>query len=179
MPSINASATTLPRASTTSLPIEPTTAQSARAYLKAEKLEAPKSKVKSRPEQGPMESIPEKKSIFSKFVKSKAKEEPEADQKDNKPSLFSRLSKKTAGYMSQLLGGSKDEGPGSMKWDNFLKVRDASSSTCITDAWFPRQVMREMGFASDPSTAGSSVRFDPPDKRDKVRFQSHLCASLC
>jgi hypothetical protein len=36
-----------------------------------------------------------------------------------------------------------------MKWDNFLKV------------------MREMGFASDPTTAGSSVRFDPPDKRDK------------
>lgn len=28
--------------------------------------------------------------------------------------------------------------------------------------------MTEMGFAIDPSTAGSSVRFDPPDKRDKV-----------
>ena len=29
--------------------------------------------------------------------------------------------------------------------------------------------MREMGFEYDPSTAGSSVRFDPPDKRDIVR----------
>jgi hypothetical protein len=119
-----------------SLPIEPTTAQSARAYLKAEKLETPKSKVKSRPEQGPLEPIPEKQGIFSKFAKSKSKEEPEADQKDSKPSLFSRLSKKTTGYMSQLLGSSKDEiqGPGSMKWDNFVKVRDASSSAGIADA---------------------------------------------
>lgn len=30
------------------------------------------------------------------------------------------------------------------------------------------QIMREMGFSYDPSTAGSSVRFDPPDKNDKV-----------
>jgi len=30
--------------------------------------------------------------------------------------------------------------------------------------------MREMGFEYDPSTAGSSVRFDPPDKRDPVSF---------
>jgi len=29
------------------------------------------------------------------------------------------------------------------------------------------QIMREMGFSYDPSTAGSSVRFDPPDKNDK------------
>ena len=28
--------------------------------------------------------------------------------------------------------------------------------------------MREMGFRYDPSTAGSSVRFDPPDARDPV-----------
>jgi len=32
------------------------------------------------------------------------------------------------------------------------------------------QVMRDMGFDYDPSTAGSSVRFDPPDKKDKVCF---------
>jgi hypothetical protein len=28
--------------------------------------------------------------------------------------------------------------------------------------------MREMGFEYDPSTAGSSVRFDPPNKNEKV-----------
>ena len=27
--------------------------------------------------------------------------------------------------------------------------------------------MREMGFEIDPSTAGSSVRFDPPNKMDR------------
>jgi hypothetical protein len=32
--------------------------------------------------------------------------------------------------------------------------------------------MREMGFEYDPSTAGSSVRFDPPSKNDKVRMLS-------
>lgn len=32
----------------------------------------------------------------------------------------------------------------------------------------PLQIMREMGFEYDPSTAGSSVRFDPPNKNDKV-----------
>lgn len=30
------------------------------------------------------------------------------------------------------------------------------------------QIMREMGFKYDPSTAGSSVRFDPPNKNEKV-----------
>jgi hypothetical protein len=34
--------------------------------------------------------------------------------------------------------------------------------------------MREMDFKYDPSTAGSSVRFDPPDKRDRVRPYSRF-----
>lgn len=29
--------------------------------------------------------------------------------------------------------------------------------------------MRELGFEYDPSTAGSSVRFDPPNPNDRVR----------
>ena len=37
--------------------------------------------------------------------------------------------------------------------------------------------MNEMGFAMDPSTAGSSVRFDPPDPRDKVREPAFV--NLC
>lgn len=28
--------------------------------------------------------------------------------------------------------------------------------------------MRELGFSYDPSTAGSSVRFDPPNPNDRV-----------
>ena len=34
--------------------------------------------------------------------------------------------------------------------------------------------MREMGFKHDPSTAGSSVRFDPPDPKDRVCDISQL-----
>ncbi|KIM83397.1 hypothetical protein PILCRDRAFT_819635 [Piloderma croceum F 1598] len=40
------------------------------------------------------------------------------------------------------------QGLAPMKWDHFV------------------QLMTEMGFKYDPSTAGSSVRFDPPDPKD-------------
>lgn len=39
------------------------------------------------------------------------------------------------------------------------------------------QVMREMGFEYDPSTAGSSVRFDPPDPRDPVSHYASISGS--
>lgn len=37
--------------------------------------------------------------------------------------------------------------------------------------------MREMGFEFDPSTAGSSVRFDPPNPKDKV-CSTLFCSEL-
>ncbi|OBZ71054.1 GTPase-activating protein gyp1 [Grifola frondosa] len=138
-------------ASTTSLPL-PQTAQSAHKYVQSEGLDkASKTKVKSRPGHATLVAIPEKRSIFSKFSKKtrdQAEEEPK--EKGNKHSFFSRLTKKTTTYMHQLLHTSADETKGlaPMKWENFLKV------------------MREMGFTYEPGTAGSSVRFDPPDPRD-------------
>jgi hypothetical protein len=53
--------------------------------------------------------------------------------------------------MHQLLNTAESDtnGIAPMKWEQFLKI------------------MREMGFEYDPTTAGSSVRFDPPDPRDK------------
>jgi len=52
--------------------------------------------------------------------------------------------------MHQLLNTAEDEkkGQASMKWDHFVKL------------------MEGMGFKYIPSTAGSSVRFDPPDPQD-------------
>ncbi|KAF9070094.1 hypothetical protein BDP27DRAFT_1513495 [Rhodocollybia butyracea] len=49
------------------------------------------------------------------------------------------------------VAAAEDEtkGPAGMKWETFVKV--------LTD----------MGFTYDPSTAGSSVRFDPPDGIDR------------
>ncbi|KAF8650432.1 hypothetical protein AX16_005235 [Volvariella volvacea WC 439] len=152
-PSLGASASF---ASTTSLTstIESTvpTAQSARSYLQSENLVNQKSKVKSRPDPASLAPVPEKKNFLSRIGigKDKAeKERAEEMSKSARQSWFSRLSKKTSGYMRQLLGISDDSGLKSMKWEHFLKL------------------MREMGFSYDPSTAGSSVRFDPPDPRDK------------
>jgi len=70
--------------------------------------------------------------------------------KEARQSWFSKLSKKTKTLMHQLLSTPENDKPGApMKWESFLKI------------------MREMGFEYDPSTAGSSVRFDPPNKNDK------------
>ncbi|KAI0793177.1 hypothetical protein C8Q75DRAFT_547778 [Abortiporus biennis] len=143
-----------PFGSTVSLPL-PTerTAQSAHKYLQTEGLfNAAKTKVKSRPDPSTLGTIPEKKSIFSKFKRSKEEkvtQEEEEQPKGGKHSFLSNLTKKTKTYMHQILNTAEDEKKGApMKWENFLKV------------------MREMGFKYDPSTAGSSVRFDPPDPRD-------------
>lgn len=40
------------------------------------------------------------------------------------------------------------------------------------------QLMRDMGFKYDPSTAGSSVRFDPPNPEDRVRSTISQCNEL-
>ncbi|KAK7685171.1 hypothetical protein QCA50_011534 [Cerrena zonata] len=145
-PSIASSINAMPfGGSTTSLAV-PTVAQSARKYMQEEGIEE-KSKLKSRPDFGNLAPISEKKGFFSKLRKDK---EEEQVPKGDKHSFFSTLSKKTKSYMHQLMNTSEDEKKGlaPMKWENFLKV------------------MREMGFKYDPSTAGSSVRFDPPGDKD-------------
>ncbi|KII92754.1 hypothetical protein PLICRDRAFT_37552 [Plicaturopsis crispa FD-325 SS-3] len=149
-PSVSSS--TLPGMSTTSLPLPAEqTAQSARSYLQSEKVEAPKTKIKSRPDHPSLFGTDNKSSFFSKFSRKDKEQVVEPEKQGTKRSWFSKLGKKTSTYMHQLLNTSEDETKGTkpMKWDTFLKV------------------MREMGFEYDPSTAGSSVRFDPPDKRDR------------
>ncbi|KAG2015712.1 hypothetical protein CC2G_008956 [Coprinopsis cinerea AmutBmut pab1-1] len=141
-------------ASTLNIPVETTQAQSSHSYLK--QLESDfqqKAKIKSRPDHASIfsGSIHETKKggLLSKMGFGK-KEEDHGD-KNPKYTWFSRLSKKATDSMHQLLKTSEDAGrqPAPMKWETFLKL------------------MREMGFEYDPSTAGSSVRFDPPDKRDR------------
>ncbi|KAL1744793.1 hypothetical protein HDZ31DRAFT_63775 [Schizophyllum fasciatum] len=137
-------------------PVGETRAQSARAYLHENKiLEADKNKTKSRPDHASLFSETSKKEEKSKkgglFSKLTGRDKDDVDQKDAKRSFFTRLSKRTKGYMHQLLRTSEDEkrGLAPMKWENFVKL------------------MTEMGFEYDPSTAGSSVRFIPKDQRDK------------
>jgi hypothetical protein len=142
--SLNSSATTLlNNMSAASLPLtEQTTAHSGHSFLQEI---SQKEKIKSRPDHASMFN----RGFLSKG-KDKAKDKEEnKDTVNNKHTWFSKLGKKTTGYMHQLLRAGDDERRGAMKWESFLKV------------------MRDMGFSYDPSTAGSSVRFDPPHDGDR------------
>ncbi|KJA27891.1 hypothetical protein HYPSUDRAFT_35071 [Hypholoma sublateritium FD-334 SS-4] len=130
---------------------ETTTAQSSHSYLQKENLMKSDKKVKSRPDHASLFSnAEEKKGLFSNKFSSASKGEVRAKESE-KSNWFSKLGKKTTGLMHQLLrpGDEQKRARAPMKWENFLKL------------------MREMGFEYDPSTAGSSVRFDPPNKNDK------------
>lgn len=125
--------------------------------------------MKSRSAFGNLTAVTENKGLFSSFGKKeeKSEEAKEAESQGSKSSWFSNLGKKTTDHMRQLIGA--DERKASpMKWENFLKV-GVMARNCYTLAEdiYCHKVMREMGFRCDPATAGSSVRFDPPDPRDR------------
>jgi hypothetical protein len=108
--------------SSLSIPHEHTTAQSARSYLHSVNLDSQKTKIKSRPDHASLFSVPEKKKgFFSKFVPGSEKRK---DEKQKKGGWFTKLGKKSKGYMHQLLNTSEDgrKGLAPMKWENFLKV---------------------------------------------------------
>ncbi|KAH8119258.1 hypothetical protein DFH11DRAFT_1686181 [Phellopilus nigrolimitatus] len=128
--------------STTSLPLPAEQkAESARAYLA--KLAEAKTKVKTRPDQQlDTESEKGRTRLFSKFGSSK--EKPKEDVKQKNTANTGTMARK-------LFGVSAQDKKGALKWEQFL------------------QIMRELGFEYDPSTAGSSVRFDPPNPNDRVR----------
>ncbi|KAF5370711.1 hypothetical protein D9758_001875 [Tetrapyrgos nigripes] len=130
-----------------SLPVleQTETAQSARSYLQSQP--EGKEKIKSRGKEA---------SIFSSVkrklgVSREDRDEKEVkEEKKQKKKWFASLGKKTRAYMHQLLNTPENEtkGAAGMKWDTFVKV------------------MEDVGFKYDPSTAGSSVKFVPPDPRD-------------
>ncbi len=109
------------------LPVEPTVAQSARSYIKAEQLDVHKNKVKSRSDQASIFSNgdkEDKKGMFAKFHLKNAKDTGEEEQRRAKQSWFSKLSKRATSCMHQLLRTSQDEKQGlaPMKWDHFVAV---------------------------------------------------------
>lgn len=89
----------------------------------------------------------------------------EAENQGSKKSWFSNLGKSTTEHIHQLIAENERELL-PMKWENFLKV---SCMVAIVTSLLKRshKVMREMGFSYDPATAGHSMRFDPPDPRDR------------
>jgi hypothetical protein len=179
-PSIPSTSSTLPAyMSTTSLvpAAEPETAQSAHSYLQSLSI-SDKKKVKSRPDHASLFSQPEteKKGFFSGLSLKKGKDK-ESAMKEARQSWFRKWGKKTETLMHQLMSTSENDKHGApMKWGSFLKVTGVLFGYPSTAADV-LQIMREMGFEYDPSTAGSSVRFDPPNKNEKVSIQwvSPLC----
>lgn len=133
----SASATTPAYMSTTSLVTEPATAQSARAYLQSENLDAPKTKQKTRSDQPSIFS-----GVLKKFGMTKDKSAEKAE-KSEKRKWFGNMNRKTKGMLHQLLHTAEDDtkGHGSMKWDAFVKVcviyRFPSYKVVIHISFFP------------------------------------------
>ncbi|KAH9979163.1 hypothetical protein BJV74DRAFT_858646 [Russula compacta] len=152
-PSLASSSTSLfGSMSTTSL--EQSRAQSAHSYLQSEHLTEQKVKVKTRAEPPsliPIEEQDTKKGFFSRFSRKKDAAPPapeeETKEKRNLGAWFKNMNRKSTGFLGQILGADKSAKKGGppLKWDHFVKV------------------MIDMGFEVDASTAGSSVRFQPPD----------------
>jgi hypothetical protein len=110
-----------------SLPVEPTVAQSARSYIKAEHLDIQKNKIKSRSDQASIFSNgckDDKKGMFARFRLGSVKETSEEEQRKAKQSWFSKLSRRATNCMHQLLRTAQDEKQGiaPMKWDHFVAV---------------------------------------------------------
>ncbi|KAG8732008.1 hypothetical protein FRC11_001107 [Ceratobasidium sp. 423] len=128
---------------------QPETAQSAQSYIKSEGI-APKSKTKSRP----LEQLG---TFMSRTFGRRREEEEEAEKvKETRSGVAERLVSYMKGVKSRALpvwgkilnvDGSK--GQGGLAWMDFVKA------------------MIDLGFEYDESSAGSRVRFDPPDKKDK------------
>ncbi len=103
---------------------------------------ANKTKLKTRADHANLVSIPEKKSVFSRWSrksKEETEEEPQLESLDEKEgdkhSFFTKLSKKTKNYMHQLMNTAEDEKKGlaPMKWQNFLKVSLKPVARCTND----------------------------------------------
>jgi len=110
--------------STTSLGLGSAAAQSARSYLQSENLDTQRTKIKTRPDYATsFMGGTGKKGVLSKIMgRNKTREE---ETKATEHSWFSKLTKKTAVYMHQLLNTTEDDAKGiaPMKWDHFVKVR--------------------------------------------------------
>ncbi|KAF8749705.1 HicA toxin of bacterial toxin-antitoxin [Rhizoctonia solani] len=116
---------------------QPETAQSAQSYLKSEGI-APKSKTKSRPEESQLDKL----GSFMSRTFGRQKEEQQQQQEEEEGSQGDPAWEK-------ILGVDDTKGQGGLEWNEFVKA------------------MIELGFEYDESSAGSRVRFDPPDKKDK------------
>ncbi|KAJ1300287.1 hypothetical protein OPQ81_005113 [Rhizoctonia solani] len=129
---------------------QPESAQSAQSYIKSEGI-APKSKTKSRP----LEQLG---TFMSRTFGWRHQEELEENEQvqEKRSGVAERLVSYMKGVKAKaipvwkkILDMDKSKGQGGLGWMEFVKA------------------MIDLGFEYDESSAGSRVRFDPPDKNDK------------
>lgn len=108
-------------ASTTSLPIGETIAQSGHSYLQSSQVAKVEKKLKSRPDHASLFGGTDKKSggLFARLLS--RDKDATSEMKSAKQSWFARLGKRTNKLMHQLLR-TTGEARGSMKWEDFVKV---------------------------------------------------------
>jgi len=126
----------------------PQVAQSAHSYVQ-ENANAKKPKTRAEARSEALEDGKEKglSGFFSRFRREPKQKQEEVKEKKTIGEAFKNLGKRASECMNQILSSKGKHAP--MKWDHFMKM------------------MGEMGFTVDTSTAGSSVRFDPPDKNTR------------
>ncbi|KAG9027852.1 hypothetical protein FRB95_007333 [Tulasnella sp. JGI-2019a] len=138
---------------------QPSHAMSSRVYLAAEGLVDAKEKKKTKRDTEPISEDrepPNKEGFGAKISNLFRKKDKGAEALVEKKE---KVEEKPAATVPFVLGAKvmkvmnkmfhpKDQAVGSMKWDHFVRA------------------MQKMGFTYHPDTAGSSVRFDPPDVKD-------------
>ncbi|KAG8700699.1 hypothetical protein FRC08_004554, partial [Ceratobasidium sp. 394] len=136
---------------------QPETAQSGLSYMKSEGISV-KTKSKSRPEGGAFGKLG---TFMSRtFGRRVEEEEPAAAEPESKKEKLSGMAERLRSYMKsvntrtqasweRILGTDDSKGQSGLEWNDFVKA------------------MVNLGFSYDESSAGSRVRFDPPNKNDK------------
>lgn len=150
--------------STTTIHHLPVEQKASSAHSYRQQLGEAKVKVKTRPDQ-PIEEE-ERVGLFGR-LRGKAPPKDDAKPQKNNAVVFGNLKKKTGNFARRLFGVSAQDKKGALKWEQFLQVGELNLCW-VTELTVLKQIMRELGFEYDPSTAGSSVRFDPPNGTDRV-----------
>src|SRR5262249_50069987 len=106
--------------------------QSARSYLQAEHLDAPKVKVKTRSDVPTL--FDKGKGILSKFSLGSKENALPKESKSTRRSWFSHLGRKAKTSLHQLLNTAEDttRGATGMKWETFVKVVYISFPSYLT-----------------------------------------------
>ncbi|KAF8598711.1 hypothetical protein BDV93DRAFT_526620 [Ceratobasidium sp. AG-I] len=142
---------------------QPETAQSGLSYMKSEGI-GMKTKTKSRPEPG--EGRFAKLGTFmTRTFRGKEKEEKEkeekAKEKEDEPK--SGVAERLREFMKSVTGGNSRA---ASSWERILGLDDTKGQSGLDWNAFVK-AMTDLGFEYDESSAGSRVRFDPPNRNDK------------